>query len=131
MFYNKMFLGSVKYLKHKLTPILQGSAAECQPQWNRHFITLKFNWMSKIVPKQTISLFGIFLFAPKISINIMKCRASVFSSSNPLIIIIYIIYSTYMEFLQEGRGQWAVYYTNSPKFCNNIFLFVYLTTLGT
>ena len=34
--------------------------------------------------------------------------------------------------MQRERGQWAVYYTRySPKFYNNVFLFVDLTTLGT
>ena len=37
----------------------QGSAAACKPHRNYHIITLKFSWISKPVPKQTIHLFGI------------------------------------------------------------------------
>ena len=34
--------------------IMQGSAAACMSLSNHHSLTLKLNWMSKFVPRQTI-----------------------------------------------------------------------------
>ena len=36
-----------------------------------------------------------------------------------------------LPYFQGGNGCWAVYYTTPPKFYNNVFLIVSLTTLGT